>query len=300
MRRRRQGSLMVVPGLVPGFTFIFKGGFMKMVNYVRGNSYKSEEYLLTDVRLLEYKEFFNKPELLQQLHRKMGESLLEFLAAKNTDSEKKAAKEQTTKLPNLEECMDFMVPFLSCAFLEDGTPLTDYTKLNQMVIDDIHKKGTPIEDAYSHRQKNKYGQPLSTTVDLSQKQINSWEDFDDFDEDDDYLIENKRYDVNHFIDYFSMIDTNRWIYGKFSDGNKNDVFGFLGCEQEIDEKGNVKEVMTYSAKKLIDLFSPMDDFSGFEFIQLVSCGLSDSFQQNLPKDRILAALRSLKNGSLIV
>lgn len=105
------------------------------------------------------------------------------------------------------------------------------------------------------------------------------------------------YDVNFFIAKFSAIPEHSWMNGSWKDGDRCCAGGHCGM------RNNNLGVETPEYKSLEDLLSQnlslthrwQTNAIGFAFVPLINDGDSNEYQQETPKQRILAALYDIKN-----
>ncbi len=88
-------------------------------------------------------------------------------------------------------------------------------------------------------------------------------------------------DVQYFIDKFEKIPEDRWCTGLFTKGDNHCAYGHCGVMQPLQE--------TVESKRLSYLFR----FSGI--VTDINDGRDKRYPQPTPKQRILAALRDVKN-----
>lgn len=102
---------------------------------------------------------------------------------------------------------------------------------------------------------------------------------------------NSVYDAQYFIDKFEAIPEELWFGGgKYSDPDKPEckcAFGHLGFED------NTVNSNTNESAALRDLF-----FAGVHITHIthINDGKNPEYQQDTPKQRILAALRDVQKG----
>lgn len=108
------------------------------------------------------------------------------------------------------------------------------------------------------------------------------------------------YDVQFFIDKFSAIPEDHWCTAVFTDGDgKHCANGHCGRTNSMH--------MTVESAALVALFLPLHltehfgkkviyDFDYYEGwkIAMINDGITDQYQQDTPKQRILAALYDIK------
>jgi hypothetical protein len=93
------------------------------------------------------------------------------------------------------------------------------------------------------------------------------------------MFEKQVYDVDYFIRKFEAIPEELWCIGQYTDGEGR--YCALGwCRRSGDENGYAEEVA-------LERISPF-------FVPDVNDGHDERYQQPTPKQRVLAALRDIK------
>lgn len=100
-----------------------------------------------------------------------------------------------------------------------------------------------------------------------------------------------KYDVDFFIDFFTAIPEDRWCTLWFTDGDKHCAAGHV-----IFFKNYPNNTESY---KIFEVLYNLFDSNGmYQNITGISDGIDINYQQSTPKQRILAALRNIKNKQI--
>lgn len=105
------------------------------------------------------------------------------------------------------------------------------------------------------------------------------------------------YDADYFIAKFEAIPDRQWTRSQYADGwGGFCALGHCGERVEISTDGYMRRrnIQTEEGEALRKLFS--DSLGLYSSPDRVNDGISDEYQQETPKQRILAALRDIKEA----
>jgi len=99
-----------------------------------------------------------------------------------------------------------------------------------------------------------------------------------------------KYDVDHFINKFEAIPDKRWFVGFYYDYDNDDktkccVMGHCGIGIPGSGRSSDEGNALFELFRILELHPPA-----------VNDGNNNNYSENTPKQRILAALRDIKNG----
>lgn len=278
----------------------------------------TKKYKLTDFDTYRYSAFWHNQSSLESLHSKVGQAIMELAAKINSGEAGQREAEQ------------FGARLLNCSFLVDGTPNINWSELGTKIHENRIANKMELEDkiteGYSYRKsattttsygnwKGHYGpydddeedmiaRPALTSNSSMTSAYNSDKaKIGDAEEEDGYPIEfvweqDEIHNIQFYIDKFEETPDDGWTTGRYIEGNRKDVFGWLGCYEEVKESGGKVEVFTSAADSLVRMFNGNGEFgSGWELITAICDGRHVSYEQDTPKERIIAALNDLKEGA---